>query len=99
MSDDKEPASDLRANRRKEVFRVIRGSKLTGQRGKWSGESGHLATADSAKIVADDELSSMRRVKLGGVIEDETDSAVARTCGLPGHWHGFPQRPKRRARR
>jgi hypothetical protein len=77
MSDDQEPAPDLRANRRKEVFRAIRGSKLTGQRGTWSGESAHPAAAGARKIGGDDELASMRRVRLGGVIEDEADSTLA----------------------
>ena len=77
MSDDKDPAPELRANRRKEIFRAIRGSKLTGQRGKWPGESVYLAATDSGKIITDNEQPPLRRVKLGAGIEDESDSAPA----------------------
>ncbi|HEV7432301.1 MAG TPA: hypothetical protein VGN77_04600 [Steroidobacteraceae bacterium] len=79
MSDYKDPAPELRANRRKEVFRAVRGNKLTGQRGRWSGELAQLSAAGSKKMPAeDDELKLVRRVRLGSVIEDEAADAEAR---------------------
>jgi hypothetical protein len=78
MSEHNDPASDLRANRRKEVFRVLRGSKLTAQRGKWSADSTHAPGAESRKAVADDEPQPLRRVRLGGVVEDETGAVETR---------------------
>jgi hypothetical protein len=75
MSEYKDPAPDLRANRRKEIFRAVRGSKLTGQRGRWSAESGHLAVMGSGKVAADEEPQFLRRVRLGSVVEDEADAA------------------------
>ena len=48
MTEDRSQRSpDLRANRRREIFKVARGSKLTGQRGKWAGEPGPSAPADT----------------------------------------------------
>lgn len=77
MSDCKDPAPDLRANRRKEIFRVSRGSKLTGQRGKWAGEPAQQSPPETRKAVADDGPKPMRRIRLGGVIEDEASTAEA----------------------
>jgi hypothetical protein len=68
----------VRANRRKEIFRAVRGSQLTGQRGSWSGESGHLAASGKKTVVDDDEPQPKRRLRLGGVVEDEADDAEAR---------------------
>jgi len=78
MSDHNDPASDLRANRRKDVFRVLRGSKLTAQRGKWPAESANAPGPESRKAVASDEPQLVRRVRLGGVVEDEAGAAEAR---------------------
>ncbi len=77
MSEYKDPTPDLRANRRKEIFRAIRGTKLTGQRGRWSGEAPPPGTADSKKARADDAPQPMRRLRLGSVIEDESGAAEA----------------------
>jgi hypothetical protein len=76
MSDYKEPPPDLRANRRKEVFRATRGSKLTGQRGRWAGAPAQVPP-ESGKVVVDDGPKSMRRVRLGGMVEDEAGAAGA----------------------
>jgi hypothetical protein len=78
MSESKPPAPDLGPNRRKEIFRVVRGSKLTGQRGNWSGELGQSAVADSEKMAADDGLHAIRRVRLGRAVEDEGNDAEVR---------------------
>lgn len=74
MSEPKQPATDVRPNRRKEVFRAVRGSNLTGQRGSWSAESDTLTVAGTEGKSADDELQSLRRVRLGSVVEDEAAS-------------------------
>ena len=78
MSAYKDPTPDLRANRRKEIFRAVRGSKLTGQRGRWPGDAPHRGTADSKKVLADDEPQPMRRLRLGSGIEDESGTAETR---------------------
>ncbi len=75
MSDYKDPAPDLRANRRKEIFRTTRGSKLSGQRGRWVGEPAAHSPTESRKAVVDDEPKPLRRIRLGGVIEDEAGAA------------------------
>ena len=79
MSYYKDTAPDLRAHRRKEIFRAIRGNKLTGQRGRWPVELGQLSVADSKKVLAhDDELLAAPRVRLGSVVEDEAADAEGR---------------------
>jgi hypothetical protein len=77
MSEYKDPTPDLRANRRKEIFRAVRGTKLTGQRGRWSAGAPHQGSLDSRKALADDESPAMRRVRLGRVVEDESGAAEA----------------------
>jgi hypothetical protein len=78
MSEYKDPTPDLRANRRKEIFRAVRGSKLTGQRGRGSADVPHLGTPDTKRVPADDEPKPMRRVRLGSVIEDESGAPESR---------------------
>jgi len=75
MSDYKESAPDLRANRRREIFRAVRGSKLTGQRGKLPGDPVPLTVSDARKALAEDEARPLRRIRLGGPIEDEAGAA------------------------
>jgi hypothetical protein len=75
MSGYKDSAPDLRANRRREIFRAVRASKLTGQRGKLPGDPVPLAVADSRKALAEDEAQPPRRVRLGGPVEDEAGAA------------------------
>jgi hypothetical protein len=74
MSESKEPPSCARPNRRKEIFRVVRGSKLTGQRGTRSAEPDNGAIA-GAGISVLQELPSMRRARLGALVEDEAGDA------------------------
>ena len=74
MSESKETPSCARPNRRKEVFRAVRGSKLTGQRGGWSAGPDIRATAGTKTPVLDEELLTKRRVRLGSMVEDEADS-------------------------
>ena len=78
MTNQKDPAPALTVNRRKEIFVAIRGSKLTGLRGRSVGESGVQPARSSRGPAYDDEPQTMRRVRLGRVIEDETDKLEAR---------------------
>ena len=86
MSESKELPSAQPPNRRKEIFRVARGSKLTGQRGTWSADIQSAAVADAGKSSMDDELRFMRRVRLGRVVEDEVERADA----LPSRRYSEP---------
>ena len=74
MTDQKNHLADLMANRRKEIFKTVRGSKLTGLRGRSVGESGTQPAAGPRRGASNDnEPLTLRRVRLGPVIEDETD--------------------------
>jgi len=60
------------ANRRKEIFKTVRGSKLSGLRGRAAGESLTAPAGGTKKIpVYEDEPQSGRRVRLAPPIEDE----------------------------
>jgi hypothetical protein len=70
---------DLRANRRREIFKVARGSKLTGLRGKWAGEPRPSTPADTKPASgAEDPTSSRLRIRLGSTVEDEFNAAETR---------------------
>jgi hypothetical protein len=76
MDEYMDPAAALRANRRKEIFRAVRGDKLTGQRTSWSGELMPLSAARPAKAATTEEPPQRsRRLRLGATIEDEADGA------------------------
>lgn len=78
MSNEKYLPPDLRVNRRKEIFRTVRGSKLTQLRGRSTGESGGQSAGSPRRAIAhDDEPQTTRRVRLGPAIEDETDAPEA----------------------
>jgi hypothetical protein len=80
MTEDRSPTSpDLPANRRREIFRVVRGSKLTGLRGKWAGEPGPSTHTDTKPASGVEEPTSSRhRIKLGSAVEDEFSVAEIR---------------------
>ena len=62
----------MTANRRKEIFKTVRGSKLSGLRGRAAGEPFAPVAAASQKMAGfEDEPQSGRRVRLGPLIEDE----------------------------
>jgi hypothetical protein len=73
MSESKEAPMPALPNRRKEIFRAVRGSKLTGQRGNWPAAAHTVTSAGKERSVLADELQIKRRVRLGSVIEDEAD--------------------------
>ena len=78
MTNREDQAPDQTAHRRKEIFRTARGSKLTGLRGRSLGEPAAepIAGPDRAGGM-DDEPLTKRRVRLGPVVEDETDGPAA----------------------
>jgi hypothetical protein len=63
----------MTANRRKEIFKAVRGSKLSGVRGR-GGSEPVISHAVAAKKNAayEDEPLTRRRVRLEPPIEDET---------------------------
>ena len=80
MTEDRnQTPPDLRANRRREIFKVARGSKLTGMRGKWAGEPASSAAAETKRASgAEAPASSRLRIRLGSTVEDEFDAAEIR---------------------
>ena len=77
--DNSQRSPDLRANRHREIFKVARGSKLTGLRGKWTGEPGPSIPTDTKPASgAEVPASSRHRIRLGSTIEDEFDTAEIR---------------------
>ena len=72
MTDNSDRGSDLRANHRREVFKVARGSRLTGQRGQWPAAPEAKSTG-----AADEPAMSRQRIRLGStIIEDEFNDTV-----------------------
>jgi hypothetical protein len=62
----------LNANRRKEIFKTVRGSTLSALRGRAAGAPLTPPAAGSQKMASyEDEPQLRRRVRLGALIEDE----------------------------
>lgn len=77
MSDTHKPPGGPRPNRRKEIFPAVRGSKLTEQRGGWSGRPQGVALAATKDPIATAHRQSVRRVRLGNEVEDESERTQA----------------------
>ena len=73
----------MKANRRKEIFRAARGSKLSGLRGRVSSEqNAAISPGSRPDLVYGEEPRIKRRVKLDPRIEDElTDPDVRESRG------------------
>lgn len=80
MAGATDQAAALTANRRKEIFKTVRGSKLSGLRGRAAGESRTPDAGATKKLaVVEDAPQAGRRVRLGSLIEDEIAGIEART--------------------
>lgn len=62
----------MTVNRRTEIFKTARGSKLSALRGRSAGEPTTTLVGTTGKVAAyDDDLPPRRRVRLGPPVEDE----------------------------